>query len=116
MPQKKGPKVPPLEAFDNFGRYLIYPGKFCKAEGCGVQLTDRNRSGGSLLCRTHASTNGGAYVPPSRVRKDRSLTDIGRELHSLLDGFLCHPTEPERLEILNSKLVNYGLHALFRCL
>lgn len=115
MPQKKGPRFPPVEMVDNDGAYLVFPTRFCKAEGCGVQLTSRNRSGQSLLCRPHGKRDDRTYVPCPRVSKDRNLNMDGRELHSLLDKFLCNATEPLRLQLLEAKIVDYGIHALMRC-
>lgn len=114
-PQKKGPRFPPIEASDDQGSYLIFPTRFCKTEGCAVQLTNRNRYGQALLCRPCSRVHAGEYVPVSRVTKDRNLTIPARELHSLLDKFLCDATQRERFDVLNSKLMDYALHALMRC-
>lgn len=114
-PQKKGPRFPPVEMVDSDGAYLLFPTRFCKTEGCAVQLTSRNRYGQALLCRPCSRVHGGEYVPVSRATKDRNLTTDGRELHRLLDSFLCGATHKERFDVLNSKLTDFALHALMRC-
>lgn len=43
----------PVVTFDEEGQLITYPGKNCIAEGCGVQLTSRNRYGHRRLCLDH---------------------------------------------------------------
>jgi hypothetical protein len=45
--------VPPVVRYDEDGQYLVFPGKHCMTEGCGVALTSRNRYEKVLMCREH---------------------------------------------------------------
>ena len=117
MAQKKGPKILPVEMIDHDGPYLMFPTKVCKV--CQVQLTSRNRAWATLLCLPHsrlearvkhggkprAITQGSSRVPPDPIRQ---------ELHSLLDRFLNDATDSPRLQLLEAKIVDYGIRALMR--
>ena len=120
MPQKKGPKgplIPPVEMADRDGSYLIFPGKLCRV--CQVQLTSRNRAWATLLCRMHSRTEarvkyGAKPRESSQAAPLVPQNPARQELHSLLDRFMNDATDSYRLDVLNSKLVDYGIHALMR--
>ena len=48
-----GPRLPIQIVHDTEGTYKVFTGKHCQAEGCGLQLTSRNRYDLKLLCREH---------------------------------------------------------------
>ena len=44
-----GPRLPIQIVHDTEGTYKVFTGKHCQAEGCGLQLTSRNRYDLKLL-------------------------------------------------------------------
>lgn len=129
MPKPKGPD--PVAMTDDKGTYFVYVGKTCKIEGCGVDLTSRNRHNLALLCLTHgrhaekirsgrrnkrlpAPPTTPATTPTTTPRTGPPPTYRALTAHSLLDRFLCNPMQKELLDQLHASLVEMSLQAHFR--
>jgi hypothetical protein len=117
MAHIRGPNVPPVEMADDQGTYLLYVGRYCRADNCGVQLTSRNRSGVQRLCQPHGRARDRARKrgkDQSRAGNTIDPNPRSSEAHSLLDHFLSAPLQVDRLDELHAFLVDVSLIHHFR--
>lgn len=99
-----GPRCVPHGSQDDDGFFITYTGKVCGADGCGVQLTSRNRAGTRLMCSLHAREldrlRQRERRPSSAAKRARVTTaehyrdpcPHRQAVHRALTGFLNHPT------------------------
>lgn len=97
-----GPRLLPRVTCDDEGMFTIYTGKSCRADGCGLQLTSRNRYGTSTLCDEHGREAERARVrrPSTAARRAATSAENLRDpcphrqaVHRALTGFLNHPMD-----------------------
>jgi hypothetical protein len=98
------------ERTDEQGTYTVYH-RQCNYNGCGIDLTSRNRHGEYLMCKP-------CYLISDRAKpraKSRKLSGHHipnperQRVHNLLTAFLCHPTVKELKDSLLDALVTYEI-------
>jgi hypothetical protein len=124
-----GPRIRPRVTYDDDGEYTIYVGKSCGAEGCGVELTSRNRYYKYRFCREHGMENdrqrirNEACAGPKKPRAPRekkakplgetkasySVNPKMEKVHKALNVWLCWPDDEDARGRLHAELVDYEL-------
>jgi hypothetical protein len=116
---------------DDLGEYIVFSGKHCSADGCGVQLTSRNRFQRSLLCIEHGNAlarekwkNRDRTRParPSNKSESRSentakapsIPPLAKPFHDAMTAWLNNPSNTENARDLRSQMDLYEMNFLLR--
>jgi len=103
---------------DAEGEYIAYH-RLCQYQGCGTELTSRNRHQGYLLCKPCARAKDrerfhlhGRTPAEAAVAKAKKEDPQRQKAHHLLEQFLNHPSNPDIKAGLTSYLMTIEIAQL----
>ena len=105
---------------DEHGTYTVYH-RLCNYQGCGVELTSRNRFQSYLLCKPCAKAKDRARSfkkarTPQQIAlaEERRVDPRRRKAHHLLEMFLNNPTNADIKQGLSSYLMDLEIAGFMR--